>query len=151
MKKIYFFNLIFLILLGCGFTPMYKDIENLKFSININEIIGDRYINNKIKSEFASYSLIVKEKNYNVNVKSEYLKNIVAKDTTGAATEYKLIVNIEFDVSSENIKKKLKFSEKFNMQGISDKLEEQDYEESIKSSLTNTITKKFILQLSQLK
>ena len=37
------------------------------------------------------------------------------------------------------------------MQSISDKLEEQDYEESIKSSLTNTITKKFILQLSQLK
>ena len=62
MKKIYLFNLIFLILLGCGFTPMYKDIENLKFSININEIVGDRYINNKIKSEFASYSLIVKEK-----------------------------------------------------------------------------------------
>ena len=70
--------MIFLILLGCGFTPMYKDIENLKFSININEIVGDRYINNKIKSEFASYSLIVKEKNYNVNVGSEYLKNIVA-------------------------------------------------------------------------
>ena len=151
MKKIFYFNIIFLVLIGCGFTPMYKDIKNLKFSVNINKITGDRYINNKIKSELSSYSLEVKDKNYDINIKSDYLKNIVAKDTTGAATEYKLIINVEFDISSANVKKKLTFNEKFNMQSISDKLEEQDYEESIKNSLTNTIIRKLILQLSQLK
>ena len=151
MKKIFYFNIIFLILIGCGFTPMYKDIKNLKFSVNINKITGDRYINNKIKSELSSYSLEVKDKNYDINIKSDYLKNIVAKDTTGAATEYKLIINVQFDISSANVKKTLTFNEKFNMQSISDKLEEQDYEESIKESLTNTIVRKLILQLSQLK
>ena len=151
MKRIFYFNIIFLVLIGCGFTPMYKDIKNLKFSVNINKITGDRYINNKIKSELSSYSLEVKDKNYDINIKSDYLKNIVAKDTTGAATEYKLIINVEFDISSANVKKTLTFNEKFNMQSISDKLEEQDYEESIKESLTNTIVRKLILQLSQLK
>tara|TARA_B100001121_G_scaffold168986_1_gene147574 strand:+ start:715 stop:1170 length:456 start_codon:yes stop_codon:yes gene_type:complete len=151
MKRIFYFNIIFLVLIGCGFTPMYKDIKNLKFSVNINKITGDRYINNKIKSELSSYSLEVKDKNYDINIKSDYLKNIVAKDTTGAATEYKLIINVQFDISSANVKKTLTFNEKFNMQSISDKLEEQDYEESIKESLTNTIVRKLILQLSQLK
>ena len=37
------------------------------------------------------------------------------------------------------------------MQSFSDKLEEQDYEESIQDSLTNIIVKKLILQLSQIK
>ena len=129
MKRIFYFNIIFLVLIGCGFTPVYKDIKNVKFSVNINNITGDRYINNKIRSELSSYSLEVKEKNYDINIKSDYLKNIVAKDTTGAATEYKLIINVEFDISSANVKKKLTFNEKFNMQSISDKLEEQDYEE----------------------
>ena len=151
MKRIFYFNIIFLVLIGCGFTPMYKDIKNLKFSVNINKITGDRYINNKIRSELSSYSLEVKDKNYDINIKSDYLKNIVAKDTTGAATEYKLIINVQFDISSANVKKTLTFNEKFNMQSISDKLEEQDYEESIKESLTNTIVRKLILQLSQLK
>ena len=151
MKKIFYFNIIFLVLIGCGFTPVYKDIKNVKFSVNINNITGDRYINNKIRSELSSYSLEVKDKNYDINIKSDYLKNIVAKDTTGAATEYKLIINVQFDISSANVKKTLTFNEKFNMQSISDKLEEQDYEESIKESLTNTIVRKLILQLSQLK
>ena len=151
MKRIFYFNIIFLVLIGCGFTPVYKDIKNVKFSVNINNITGDRYINNKIKSELSSYSLEVKDKNYDINIKSDYLKNIVAKDTTGAATEYKLIINVQFDISSANVKKTLTFNEKFNMQSISDKLEEQDYEESIKESLTNTIVRKLILQLSQLK
>ena len=37
------------------------------------------------------------------------------------------------------------------MQSMSDKLDEQDYEENIQSNLVNTITRKFILRLSRLK
>ena len=37
------------------------------------------------------------------------------------------------------------------MKSISDKLEEQDYEEDIQSNLVNIITRKLILQLSLVK
>ena len=37
------------------------------------------------------------------------------------------------------------------MQSFNDKLEEQDYENSIQDSLTNIITRKLILRLSQVK
>ena len=46
------------------------------------------------------------------------------------------------------MKIKFIFQESFNMNSISDKLEEKDYEENIKSNLVNIITRKLILKLS---
>ena len=138
-------------LISCGFTPMYKDLKNLDFSIILKNTSGDRKINNMIKSKLNIYSFEKTNKNYEVILNSDYKKNIVAKDTTGAATEYKLTININFLVTSKNINKEFKYSESFNMQSMKDKLEEQDYEENIKNSLANLVTRKFILQLSQIK
>ena len=138
------------ILVSCGYSPVYKDIDNVNFSINVLEFSGDRSINNKIKSRLMNYTLIEREKEFTISFNSVYKKNIVAKDTTGAATEYKIIIETEFKILSSDIQQQLKLVESFNMQKINDKLEEQDYEESIKNSLTNIITRKLILRLSQI-
>ena len=135
----------------CGYSPIYKDVNNTNFSISLDKINGNRNINNKIKSKLSGYVLNDANKYFKVNLNSDYKKNIVAKDTTGAATEYKLIIETTFYVSSENLQRELNYKESFNMQSFSDKLEEQDYEESIQDSLTNIIVKKLILQLSQIK
>ena len=150
IKKILKLVLLIFIISSCGYSPMYKNVENVNFSIDLNQITGDRIINNKIKSKLLSYTLENKEKNYEINFITDYSKNIVAKDTTGAATEYKIILTAEFIINSSNIEKTLKFTETFNMQNFTDKLEEQDYEENVKNSLTNIIARKLILQLSQL-
>ena len=150
-KKILFLILPIFIFVGCGYTPLYKDIENVIFSISFDKISGNRNINNKIKSKLYNYTVNEKNINYNISFRSDYIKNIVAKDTTGAATEYKLIVETEFLIKSKNKEYKMNFIESFNMQKIDDKIEEQDYEESIKSNITNIITRKLILRLSQLK
>ncbi len=124
---------------------------NINFSITLNETSGDRKINNLIKSKLNSYNSNDAEKNYDIDIKTKYIKDIIAKDTTGAATEYKLTINASFKVSSDNYEREFIFQESFNMKSISDKLEEQDYEEDIKSNLVNIITKKLILQLSLVK
>ena len=149
-KKILTIILTIFILAGCGYTPIYKNLENVNFSINILEFSGDRTINNKIKSKLTNYTVNEREKKFNISFNSKYKKNIVAKDTTGAATEYKIIIETEFEILSSNLEQKLKLVESFNMQKINDKLDEQDYEESIKDSLTNIIARKLILRLSQL-
>ena len=59
-----------------------------------------------------------------------------------------MTINASFRVNSNDYEREFIFKESFNMKSISDKLEEQDYEEIIKSNLINTITKKLILQLS---
>jgi outer membrane lipopolysaccharide assembly protein LptE/RlpB len=149
-KKILTIILTIFILGGCGYAPIYKNLENVNFSINIQEFSGDRTINNKIKSKLTNYTVNEREKKFNISFNSKYKKNIVAKDTTGAATEFKIIIETEFEILSSNLEQKLKLVESFNMQKINDKLDEQDYEESIKDSLTSIIARKLILRLSQL-
>ena len=139
------------ILSNCGYVPIYKNLDNVNFSIDIIEFSGDRSINNKIKSRLKNYTLNEKENKFAISFNSDYRKNIVAKDTTGAATEYKIIIETEFIILSSNEEQQLKLVESFNMQKINDKLEEQDYEESIKNSLTNIIARKLILRLSQIR
>ena len=150
MKKIKSFNLfvIFLLFVSCGFSPLYKDLNNTNFSITLNEINGDRKINNLIKSKLNSYNAKNAGRIYDIDINNEYIKEIIAKDTTGSATEYKLTINASFKVNSKDYKKEFVFQESFNMKSISDKLEEQDYEENIQSNLVNTIIKKLVLQLS---
>ena len=152
MKTNLIYSIIILIILnGCGFTPVYKNIDNVDFKIKISEIYGERKIDNLIKSNLKNYSFNNSETIYDIKVESKYTKNIIAKDTTGAATEYKIIVEVRFLVNSNNYEDEFNFKESFNMQSMTDKLDEQDYEENIQSNLVNTITKKFIQKLSRLK
>ena len=150
-KNFFLFFLIILFLHNCGFSPMYKNINDLDFSILIAEVIGNKKINDKIKSKLNSYKTDNANKTYEINIISKYNKNILTKDLTGAATEYKIIIETKFYVKSENFEKELNYTESFNMQSFNDKLEEQDYEDSIQESLTNIISRKLILQLSQIK
>ena len=152
MKTNFIYIIIILIILnGCGFTPVYKNIDNVDFKIKISEIYGERKIDNLIKSNLKNYALNNSETIYDIKVESKYTKNIIAKDTTGAATEYKIILEVKFLVNSNNYEDEFNFKESFNMQSMTDKLDEQDYEENIQSNLVNTITKKFIQKLSRLK
>tara|TARA_B100001057_G_C22219409_1_gene707689 strand:+ start:117 stop:578 length:462 start_codon:yes stop_codon:yes gene_type:complete len=153
MKKLRSINLIilFLLFISCGYSPLYKDLSNINFSISLSEMNGNRNINNLIKSKLNTYNANNAEKKYVVDINTKYIKDIIAKDTTGAATEYRLSINVSFKVNSNDYEREFIFKESFNMKSISDKLEEQDYENNIQSNLVNIITRKLILQLSLVK
>ena len=150
LKSLGYFLIIFLFI-GCGYSPIYKGFKNTNFSITINKTIGDENINNLFKSKFINYKFNNQEKNYNVIINSKYSKNIISKDTTGAATEFRLVVESSFKVDLVNVTKEFNYKESFDMNRNSDRLEEQDYEKIIKSNLVNIISNKFIIQLSQIK
>ena len=151
IKKILRIFLFFFLVSGCGYSPMFMDFDNSNFAININETTGTRKINNLILSNLKSYTKRETENEFNISFNSDYIKNIIAKDSTGSATEYKIIINATFTIESSKYSGQMKFSESFNMQSMSNKLDENDYEENIQTNLTNTITRKLILRLSQLK
>ena len=129
---------------------MFKDFNDLDFSINIKETYGERKINNLIVTNLKSYAKIEATKKYEISIDTKYNKNIIAKDSTGAATEYKIVISSNFKINSKNFNEEIDFTESFNMQSMSNKLDEKDYEENIQNNLTNTITRKLILKLSQL-
>ena len=153
MKKFKSINfiIIFLFFIGCGYSPIYKDLSNINFSIKLNKVSGNRTLNNLFKSNLNNYNSNNSEKKYNIDIETKYIKDIIAKDTTGAPTEYKLTINVSFKINSNDYDREFIFQESFNMKSITDKLEEKDYEENIKSNLVNIITRKLILQLSLVK
>ena len=151
VKKIFKILIISILVSGCGYSPMFKDFSNSNFVINIKETNGTRKINNLILSNLKSYTKRESENKFNISFVSDYKKNIIAKDSTGSATEYKIIINTKFSIESLKYNGEMEFNESFNMQSMSNKLDENDYEENIQTNLSNTITRKLILRLSQLK
>jgi len=153
-RKILFLIFIPIFIFSCGYQPMFKDLKNLNFVLKINNSSGNEKINRLIKSKLKGYSNQNDNENYkkyNVEFTSEYKKLIVAKDTTGSATEYKISIKSKFKITSGELKKEFEYIESFNMKSFSDRIDEQDYEKNIQDSLVNIITKKLIQQLSQIK
>ena len=153
-KKILFLIFIPVFLFSCGYQPMFKGLKNLNFVLKINNSSGNEKINRLITSKLQNYSSHDSDENYQkyeVEIISKYQKLIVAKDTTGTATEYKISIEAKFKVTSGELEKEFKYIESFNMKSFSDRLEEQDYEKNIQNSLVNIITRKLVMQLSQIK
>ena len=148
-------NLLIITLLiflsNCGFTPMFKNINNLQYNIILKGLDGDRDINNLIKSNLNRYSYNENRDELKIKVKTKYEKNIVAKDSTGKTTNYEIKILAIFELSHKEGKKIITIEETFDYNSIDDKLTELDYERSIKNNLTNIIVSKLITQISRLK
>ena len=69
IKKILTIIFPILLLSSCGYAPIYKNLDNVNFSINVLEFSGDRSINNKIKSRLTNYTLIEREKKFTISFK----------------------------------------------------------------------------------
>ena len=59
---------------NCGYTPRYSSNEKVNFSIQINNVSGDREFNNLIKSELSRHNKNT-EKTFVVDYDSKYEKN----------------------------------------------------------------------------
>ena len=143
-KNIIFLSLI-LFLNSCGFTPIYLKNNNVNFSIEQANFIGDRELNNFLKINLNKYKNKEINNKIYVEVKSEYKKIILSKDTAGEVTNYQLEANVVFLIESTN--KVIKINEKKIMENMSDKFEETKYERSVKQSFASSITNKLISEL----
>ena len=149
-KKILIF-IFFSSLLGCGYTPLYLGLSGIDLRINLNNVSGDRDLNNNIKSNINEYTEKESDNVFTVNVKSIFEKSIILKDATGTATDYELIATVNFDVTSKGINKIISLKETTKVKKISNAFDEETYEKNIKKNFASSISKRFILQLSQIK
>ena len=136
---------LILFLSGCGFTPIYVENNNVNFSIEQVDFIGDRELNNFIKTNLYKYKNKEKENKIFIEVNSEYQKIIISKDSAGEVTNYQLEANVVFSIKSSN--KVIKINEKKIMKNMDDKFEENNYEKSTKQSFASSITNKLISEL----
>ena len=148
-KKIFILLLLSLILSSCGYVAIYKNAVEFNYKILVAEHTGDRDMRNLINSQLERYSEIKSDKIFIIKINTIYLKNIIAKDAAGKATDYQIKVTSNFNIKSEVVNKIFKISETFNVKSMDNKFEEQTYDTIIKNNMANAIVKKIILQLSR--
>ena len=143
-------NLIIIIslivfLTSCGFTPIYLKNNDVNFSIEQINYNGDRDLNNFLKINLDRYKNEKINNKVFINVETKYEKNVLSKDSTGKVTSFQLKVEAIFLIKSTN--KRIKITEKKNMDSMDDKYEEARYEKSIKQSFAYSISNKLISEL----
>tara|TARA_B100000575_G_scaffold238702_1_gene201101 strand:- start:1701 stop:2165 length:465 start_codon:yes stop_codon:yes gene_type:complete len=135
---------------NCGFTPQYAGFKGLDFSLKINEINGDRDLNNAIRSQLDRYYINDPKLNtINVKIESKFTKDTLSKDSTGKATKYNLIANVKFILDSEKGSRTVTFKEEFKIDNIEDTVEENNYIRIIKRNFAEIISEKLILNINQ--
>ena len=143
-----FLILIIFFLNNCGFTPQYAGFKGIDFSININEVEGDRELNNAITSQLNRYN----NKNLkiiNLDIKTKFTSNILSKDTTGKATKYNLKADVEFTLNTGDDTRTIKMFEEFKIDNIEDNVEENNYIRIIKRNFAEIISEKLILNINK--
>ena len=147
LKKILIiFSLI--LLTSCEYKPIYSSANKSNYKIIVTELTGDKKLNKFIVENLTRNSEKDSNQIVNIKINTTYTKSILAKDSSGNATDYQANALTTFLIDQNLVTKQFDINEKFNFQKMSDKYEEKSYEENIKKNLAKTISQKLILRLS---
>lgn len=153
IKKTFLIILIVFGLSSCGYTPMLSQNNNFNFNIVDLELLGDKTINNFLEKKFKQYSNNSSNKSYKISINSSYQKIIVAKDSTGNATDLKLISTIDVTYSlyneSKNQEKKVSFLESITIKKNDNTFDQNNYERSVLNNLSQLLLNKLVFYLSK--
>ena len=155
LKKI-ITTLSFLLLLSCGYEPMYskKQINsNYNFSINTINYIGNNRVNQILKNKLKK--ILNKEKKsieLNLTLNSMVEKVVTSKDKKGNPIRFAIKIIIDLEVfESAILKDKRNFEEKFEYNNKSNKFDLKQYEKNIKDNLISKLSFEIIKYLNSLK
>tara|TARA_B100001250_G_C19740234_1_gene762705 strand:- start:365 stop:802 length:438 start_codon:yes stop_codon:yes gene_type:complete len=142
-----FFKIFFIIifLFGCGYSPIFSNQKNI--NIDIVNFEGDRDINNLLSQKLTRYKSKSSEKNYKIKTNSKYDKKSLTKDAKGDSTNYRLSLEITFNIAINNITKTIILKEEFDMKKGDTVFEEENYEKFIIENMIDLIIQKLIQQL----
>jgi len=149
MKKFLFLNLIFFLLLSCGFTPMYSTNKKVNFYIeNISFDDGDIELSNLIRSNLNNYLTTNNGRKFTIETSIDYTKNSISKNSAGNTEEYELISITNFIILYDNMSKSLQIKETSRMKNFDDEFSELEYEKNLKRNMARSISSRLIMQLS---
>ena len=153
LKKI-ITTLSFLILLSCGYEPIYSNKQinsNYNLSINTINYIGDNKVNEILKNKLKK-NLNRERKSIDLNLNSRNVKTVTSKDKKGNPKTFSIKIIIVLEVfESDILKGKRKFEEKFEYDNKSNKFGLKQYEKNIKDNLSSKLSDEIIRYLISLK
>ena len=149
-QKSFIIIIICLFLQNCGFAPIYSDNKEKKISLNLVKIEGDDEMNSIVSTSLKRYSNNSSEKIYNLNITTDYKRNVLSKNKKGEITNYLLISKITFEVLNNENAEIYNFEDETKSANISNQFEFKQYEKAIKKNFINLKIDELILRLSNL-
>ena len=146
MKKSAIFILLFFVY-ACGYTSVYKNVKTQDLNMNIISLEGDLEINNLIKNQIELFSNDESKNIFNIDIKTDYEKIVIAKNSKGIATNYKLDGIFNFKIYSKNNEYSININESFNIKKNSNSYEQTSYEKIIKENFVKSAVDKLIIKL----
>ena len=147
-KKTLVIILLFLFLQHCGYSPIYTNVKNLDYKLNIISISGDKDINNLLRTHIQRYSNLTNKKSLNLNIKTDYVKNVLSKNKEGKITNYLIKSRIEFELIDSIDNKNFIFEDEIKAASIDNQFEFKKYENTIKNNFVNSAIEQLILNVS---
>jgi len=136
--------ILLLFLSSCGYSSIYKNQQSRNFQLNIVGTEGDYEMNNLISNEIKLYLNKNSQNIYDINIDTDYRKDILAKNSSGVITDYNLSVVSVFSINLKNKNKTFKFEENINIKNQSEVFEQNTYEKNIKRNFASSIREKLI-------
>jgi len=137
---------------SCGYEAQYsrKNIINYNnFSIDRINFIGDRDVNIRIKEKLSAYSSVKRSKHFTLEINTETIKTIIAKDLKGDPSLFNLeIKTIVLLRDEENIGKQFLLKENIKYKNSEDKFEIKRNEKELKLNLAEKISSDLIFKMS---
>ena len=148
MNNFFKFLAMIFLLQSCAYEPVYL---NKNYNFKFLEIIsdGDVKINNSIKNYLKNNTN--GSENYNLYFKSIKRKEIVKYDTKGDPKIYKIIINLQYQVSLNGkkiIEDQIIKGTTYN--NIKDKYELTQYENNVINNLSDNISRDILFAIKTL-
>ena len=149
MKKKFILILIaFFTLSSCGYTPIYSGADTQTFKFNILKIEGDEEMNNMVNLKLKEVTNKNSLNTLDLNINTDYTRNILSKNKEGKATSYSLKTHIEFEIITNAERKKYIFAEEIKTENMNNEFELKEYEKAIKNNFIDSKIFELISQLS---
>tara|TARA_B100000427_G_C15427506_1_gene559200 strand:- start:184 stop:654 length:471 start_codon:yes stop_codon:yes gene_type:complete len=152
MKKKVVIILSFLLLLSCGFEPIYskKELEKkFNFSISRIQFSGENTINQFLKNDLKNYvNIESKPIKYRLNINSKKVITITSKNKKGNAELFYMEIIINLDVYKGSVfEKSITLEDGFEYKNKSNKFQLEKYEKSIIENISSRLSRNIIEQL----
>ena len=118
MTKKFKYFFIFLFLLSCGYTPVYKINRDSNFKIDTINFSGDKNIGREIIRGLEDFEGNNAKNIFDLDLDTSKQESIVSKDKKGNATSYKLVLAVDAyftnKINNKNYEKKFTKETSFN-------------------------------------
>ena len=141
--------LIFLVITNCGYKTIYSGKNEMKYSFEEYELVGENLINKKIVKLIKSTDTGDSINLYNLKIISDKKIEIIAKDKAGNASIFRTTINVDLilEDNKKNVIEKT-FNKKFSYKNFLNKFDLSLYQKNVEKNLINKISEEILLFLT---